>query len=180
MSSALASDAAAGQGVLDPSVRPLRSGLSVAGPASTVRIGNDDNLDVRRALRSTTVHGTVLVVAGGAMARAACIGGMLAREIKEAGVVAVVTDAPVRDSHEILELGLPVWSRGVTPIAPGKSGGGDVGVSVELAGVWVRPGDWVIADDDGVVVWRHEELKSLHERAAELEHIEQQLVRRRD
>ena len=151
----------------------------MAGPASTVRIATDDNLEIRQALSSTAVSGTILVVAGGSTSRAACIGGMLAREIKEAGVVAVVTDAPVRDSLEILELGLPVWSRGLTPIAPGKHGGGEVGAAVALAGVEVRHGDWVIADDDGVVVWPREQVPVLQERAAELELAEQKLARRR-
>ncbi|MGH7763372.1 MAG: RraA family protein [Candidatus Dormibacteraceae bacterium] len=169
LSSTLASDAAGGKGVLDASVKPIRSGFSVAAPATTVRILTDDNLDVRQALGSAAVRGSVLVVAGGAMSRAACIGGRLAREIHDAGVVAEVTDAPVRDSLEILELGLPVWSRGLTPIAPGKRGGGEVGAPVELAGVTVRSGDWVVADDDGVVVWPREQLQTLQERAAELE-----------
>ena len=165
--------------MFDSSVRPIRAGLSVAGPASTVRVTTNDNLDVRKALRSAGVRDTVLVIAGGAESRAACIGGLLAREIHDAGVVAVVTDAPVRDSLEILELGLPVWSRGLTPIAPGKRGGGEVGAPVELAGVKVSPGDWVIADNDGVVVWPRAQLQTLREHAAELEQAEQQLARRR-
>lgn len=179
MTSTLASDATGGQGVLDSSVRPIRSGLSVAGPASTVRIATDDNLDVRQALKSALVRGTVLVVGGGAKSRAACLGGLLAGEIHEAGVVAVVTDAPVRDSLEILALGLPVWSRGLTPIAPHKRGGGEIGTKVELAGVEVSPGDWVIADDDGVVVWPRDQLDKLRERSAELDQAEQQPARPR-
>lgn len=151
----------------------------MAAPASTVRITLDDNLDVRRALGSGPVRGTVLVIAGGSQSRAACLGGVLARDIRDAGVAAVVTDAPVRDSAEIVELGLPVWSRGVTPIAPGKLGGGDVAVEVEIAGVKVRPGDWVIADDDGVVVWPRERLEELQRRAAEIDRREQQLIRSR-
>lgn len=175
----MASDASGGHGVLDSSVRPVRAGLSVAAPASTIRIAADDNLDLRQALKSAAVRGTILVVAGGATSRAACMGGNLARDINEAGVVAVVTDAPIRDSMEILEVGLPVWSRGLTPIAPGKRGGGQVGGTVELAGVEVEPGDWVIADDDGVVVWPREQVGALRERAAELERAEQQMARRR-
>ena len=174
--STLASDAAGGQGVLAPMVRPLRPGTVVAGPASTVRVMRDDNLDLRRAIVAGGLHGTVLVVAGGSESRAACMGGNIARELKDAGVIAVVTDAPVRDSVEIAALGLPVWSRGVTPIKPEKMGGGGVAVDVELAGVNVRPGDWVIADDDGIVIWPRDRLDELKTRAAELDRAEQQAV----
>ena len=178
-SSALACDAAGGQGVFAPIVRPLRPGSVVAGPASTVRVAQDDNLDLRRAIDAGGLGGTVLVIAGGAASRAACMGGNVARDLKASGVIAVVTDAPVRDSSEIAGIGLPVWSRGVTPLKPNKAGGGDLGGQVELAGVTVRPGDWVIADDDGVVVWPHERLDELNGRAAELEGAELRVSRRR-
>jgi 4-hydroxy-4-methyl-2-oxoglutarate aldolase len=176
LSSTLASDAAGCQGVLDPILSALRRGASVAAPAATVSVTLDDNLDVRRALQEGGLRGKVLVVAGGSRSRAACIGGNVARELADAGVIAVVTDAPVRDSAEIAALGLPVWSRGLTPIRPGKSGGGDVGGQVELAGVTVRPGDWVIADDDGIVVWPQERLDELTSKASELYDAGQQAV----
>lgn len=137
----------------------------------------NDNLDVRRALQAGGLHGTVLVIAGGSESRAACMGGNLARELKEAGVIAVVTDAPARDSAEIAKLGLPVWSRGVSPIKPTKVGGGEVAVEVELAGIGVRPGDWVIADDDGIVIWPRERLDELNAKAAELDRAEQAKAR---
>ena len=178
-SSALACDAAGGQGVFAPTVRPLRPGSVVAGPASTVRVAQDDNLDLRRAIDAGGLGGTVLVIAGGAASRAACMGGNVARDLKASGIMAVVTDAPVRDSNEIARLGLRVWSRGVTPLKPNKVGGGDLGGQVELAGVTVEPGDWVIADDDGIVVWPHERLDELNARATELQRAERRVLRRR-
>ncbi|MEP6752991.1 MAG: hypothetical protein ABI959_09620, partial [Candidatus Dormiibacterota bacterium] len=78
--------------------------------------------------------------------------------------------------HRGAALGLPVWSRGVTPVAPTKLGGGEVAVEVELAGVKVRPGDWVIADDDGIVIWPQDRLDELKARAAEIDRTEQQAV----
>lgn len=178
-SSALASDAAGGHGVFAPSVQPLRPGSVVAGPATTVRVARDDNFDLRRAIDAGGLSGTVLVIAGGAASRAACMGGKVARDLTASGIIAVVTDAPVRDSSEIARVGLRVWSRGVTPLKPNKVGGGDLGRRVELAGATVAPGDWVIADDDGVVVWPHERLDELNTRAADLERAELRLVRRR-
>jgi regulator of RNase E activity RraA len=107
------------------------------------------------------------------------MGGNVARDLKASGVIAVVTDAPVRDSAEISRSGLRVWSRGVTPLRPNKVGGGDLGGQVELAGVTVGPGDWVIADDDGIVAWPHQRFDELSARAAELERAERRASRRR-
>src|SRR5690348_1945584 len=105
-SSALACDAAGGHGVFAPMVRPLRPGFVAAGPATTVRVTQDDNLDLRRAIDAGGLQGKVLVIAGGAASRAACMGGNVATDLKALGVIAVVTDAPVRDSKEIARVGL--------------------------------------------------------------------------
>ncbi len=168
LSSTLPSDASQGSGVVDPSLRPLCKGWRIAGPASTVRVSIDDNLDVRQAVLKGPFGGTVLVITGGIRSRAACMGSRLAREARDAGFTAVVTDAPVRDSPEIVALGFPTWCRGVTPVGPTKRGGGEIGIEVYLGGVKVPPGDCVIADDDGIVIWPEERLGELTRRAEEL------------
>jgi 4-hydroxy-4-methyl-2-oxoglutarate aldolase len=81
------------------------------------------------------------------------LGDLVARELLRAGVVAVVTDGLIRDSRAVAELGLPVWARGVTPVASRKDGVGGVGGRVVIGGVPVEDGDLVVADADGVVVW---------------------------
>jgi 4-hydroxy-4-methyl-2-oxoglutarate aldolase len=59
----------------------------------------------------------------------------------------------IRDSREVAQVGLPVWARGVTPVASVKDGPGYVGGAVTIGGFVVHDGDLVIADADGVVVW---------------------------
>jgi regulator of RNase E activity RraA len=76
-----------------------------------------------------------------------------------------VTDGLVRDASEIRRLPFPVWCRGTTPTAPLKLTPGRVGGAVDIGGAFVRDGDLVIADDDGVVVWPLERLTELLERA---------------
>ena len=73
---------------------------------------------------------------------------------------AVVTDGLIRDSRAVAELGLPVWARGVTPVASRKDGIGGVGGSVVIGGVPVSDGDMVVADADGVVIWPAAEVKT--------------------
>ena len=64
----------------------------------------------------------------------------------------------------------------MTPIKPKNLGGGGVAVDVELAGIKVRPGDWGIADDDGIVIWPRDRLDELKTTAAELDRAGQRAV----
>lgn len=165
LATTLASDATGAAGVLAPWVRPLRPGQRVVGPALVVALARDDNAAMRDVAAAAPAPGTVLVVAGGAESRTACMGDLVARELRALGIAAVVTDGLVRDSAEIAALGLPVWCRGATPAASRKDGPGSVGGTVTIAGVVVRDGDLVVADDDGVVVWPAGQVADLLERA---------------
>jgi regulator of RNase E activity RraA len=102
---------------------------------------------------AVTSPGTVLVVAGASESRTAILGDLVATDLVAAGVVAVVTDGLIRDSRAVAGLGLPVWARGVTPVASRKDGVGAIGGRVSIGGVVVDDGDIVVADADGVVVW---------------------------
>lgn len=161
LSSTVASDATGGSGVLDGTVRALSPECTAVGPALVVQVSADDNLAMRDVPAAVPAPGTVLVVAGGAASRTAVLGDLLARELLAAGVVAVVTDGPIRDSQTVAELGLPVWAKGTTPIASAKNGPGHVGGSVVIAGVSVTDGDLVVADADGVVIWPAAQLDAL-------------------
>jgi 4-hydroxy-4-methyl-2-oxoglutarate aldolase len=165
LAATLASDATEGQGVLPNTILPLRADSRVVGPARVVLMSQDDNLAVRKLLDAPPAPGTVLVVAGGSASRTATIGGLLALEMQNAGIVGLVTDGLVRDSREIRETGFAVWCRGVTPVASNKNGPALVGGSVVIGGTIVRDGDLVIADDDGVVIWPQERVDELLIRA---------------
>ena len=85
----------------------------------------------------------------------------MAHEFRNLGVAAIVTDGLIRDAQELRDLGMPVWCRGTTPTASVKSDPGHVGGSAVVGGIVVRDGDYVFADDDGVVIWPHAELDAL-------------------
>jgi regulator of RNase E activity RraA len=153
LSSTVASDATAGEGVVFADLHAMSPEATVAGPALVVTVARDDNLAMGDVPGSVAQPGTVLVVAGGGQSRTAVLGDLVARELLAAGIVAVVTDAPIRDSRAVAELGLAVWARTVTPTKSSKNGPGSVGGSVEIGGVQVTDGDIVVADVDGVVVW---------------------------
>ncbi|HWC34661.1 MAG TPA: RraA family protein [Mycobacteriales bacterium] len=165
LASTVAADASGGAGVLGEGIRALSPERTVAGPALVVEVSLNDNLAMKEVPAAVPGPGTVLVVAGGADSRTAVLGDLVARELLAAGVVAVVTDGPIRDSQAVAELGLAVWAKGTTPVASAKNGPGRVGGSVEIAGVTVNDGDVVIADADGVVVWPAADVESLVARA---------------
>ena len=164
LTSTLASDAAGGSGVII-GLSPLRPGQLVAGFASTVQVAPGDNGDLRAALRTGADSGEVLVVAGSPASDRAVIGDLMGRWIEGRGYRAIIIEGRVRDVAELRTLKLQVWCAGVTPIASEKEGGGSVGRTVHCAGVEVAPGDLVVADDDGVVVWPRPRVAELLERA---------------
>ena len=152
LSSTLASDAAGGHGVLPEWIRPLRPGARVIGTASTCSVAAGDSRGVREAIAAGPKTGPVLVVGGAQESAAAVMGGLVAEALSMGGFRAVVTDGLVRDADEVAEH-IKVWCRGVTPRAGEKQGPSSVGQEVVLGGVSVHPGDLVVCDDDGIVVW---------------------------
>lgn len=166
LASTLASDATEGRGVLPPWIGSLKPNARAVGPAFVALMSQDDNLSVREAIQTPHSPGSVLVVAGGSTSRTATIGGLMALEMQNAGIVALVTDGLVRDAREIRQLQqFSVWCRGVTPAASYKQGPVVVGGSISLGGILIRDGDLVIADEDGVVIWQKEQIDSLLSKA---------------
>ncbi len=166
MNSTLASDATGGAGAIT-GLSPLRPGQLVTGFATTVQVAPGDNADLRAAVRAGSDAGRILVVAGSSSSDRAVIGDLMGRWIEGRGFRAIVIEGRVRDVVELRTLKLQVWCTGVTPIAAEKEGGGSLGGTIRFGGVEVAPGDVVIADDDGVVVWPAARAPELLERARE-------------
>lgn len=164
LTACLASDASGGQGVLPEWVRPLRPGLRLIGTATTCQVAPGDNLAVRRALEAGPQGGPILVVAGAVESTSAVLGGLVAEALSMNGFTGVVTDGLIRDSAEVAEF-MKVWCRGTTPRAPAKTGPQLVGQPVQVGAVTIAPGDLLVCDDDGVVVWPAAGVATLRARA---------------
>jgi RraA family protein len=150
-------------------VRPRVPGLKLAGPAYTISC-RDDFLTVLNAIREAE-PGHVLVVEGQNGLKALA-GEFFATEAKRRGLAGLVVDGAVRDVDAFAGIGLPVYSRSITPMAGGSTRFGQVQVSVNCGGARVVPGDIVFGDDDGVVVGTLEEFAEAISAAEAIEHTE--------
>ena len=89
---------------------------------------------------------------------------------KNKGVLAIVTGGVLRDLPGLLEVGIPMFCRGISPNSPARNGPGTVGLPVTLGGVYVSSGDLVIGDRDGVVIVSQQTLTRV---IGELEEVRQ-------
>lgn len=138
-------------GVMDLGVRPLWTPAPrLSGPAYTVRCAPGDNLMLHTAIYRAE-PGSVLVVQADDLAHAVA-GGNVCAIAQRRGIAGFVVDGVVRDVGEIREAGFPVFARGVVPVPGSKATVLPLQETVRCGGVDVHPGDWVVADEDGVIV----------------------------
>jgi regulator of ribonuclease activity A len=136
--------------VLPPLLRDFGAVRKFSGPVSTVKC-HEDNTLVKAAVDSPG-EGRVLVVDGGGSLRRALVGGNLGAAAARNGWAGVVVDGCVRDVAELATHSVGIKALASMPLPTEKRNEGQRDVAVQVLGVWVRPGDWLYADEDGVVV----------------------------
>lgn len=139
--------------MLPPRFVDMGVGRVFCGPVFTVR-APEDNSRVREAVNSPGA-GRVLVIDGGASLRVALMGGNLATAAAKNGWAGVVVDGCVRDRAELRAAGIPIRALASVPMRSVKRGEGQADLPVRIGGVRVNPGDWLYADEDGIVVSAH-------------------------
>jgi regulator of ribonuclease activity A len=144
--------------VLPPVFRDFGQVRKFCGPVQTVKCF-EDNSQVKAAVDSVGYidtpegrFGKVLVVDGGGSLRRALLGGNLGAAAARNGWVGVVIDGCVRDSAELAGHAVGIRALAPMPLPTEKRNEGQSQVAVQIQGVWVRPGDWLYADEDGIVV----------------------------
>ncbi len=163
-------------GAVDHAIKPVAAGARVAGRAFTARCHPGDNLAIHRAVAAAESGDVLVVDAGGHVA--GYWGEVLAVAAQARGIQALIIDGGVRDSVAQRRRGFPVWARGVSILGTVKVTPGAIGEPITCGGVPVRTGDYVIADDDGVVVIPHERAAEVIEAARQRVEKEADLMER--
>jgi 4-hydroxy-4-methyl-2-oxoglutarate aldolase len=167
-------DAMQGRAALDHHIKPVDPECAqFVGPALTCQTGADDNLAILAAL-VLAQPGDVIIAAADGFSSTAVVGDNVTMMAKNKGIAAIVIDGMARDSSGIVPVGLPVFSRGITPNSCVRSGPGKVGVPIVCGGVAVQPGDAVLGDRDGVVVVPRAELEAIVAALDEIRRMEQE------
>ncbi|MDR6817542.1 regulator of RNase E activity RraA [Neorhizobium sp. 2083] len=165
-------------GFCDPAVAAVVSGKRIAGTAFTVRIPGADSATLHYAL-SMVRPGDILVIDRAGDDSHACWGGVVTLAARLAGIAGAVIDGRATDFAEIRGHDMPVWCRGTSSKTTKFVGlGGAINVPVSVGGVAVMPGDGVIADENGVVILKREQIGPICSRAIAMQENEASVLDR--
>lgn len=148
-------EASGREGLIDVPWIQLLPESRISGPARTVLCGQNDNLMVHAVIEQTQ-PGDVLVLTMPEPNPVALIGELLATQMKVRGAAGILVDAAVRDFQELIELGLPIWTRFIRVKGATKTEVGQLNVTVSVGGAQISPADIIVLDADGGVCVKRE------------------------
>lgn len=166
------SDAVKGEGVVSPGLQRFSGSGTVAGPAVTADCAEGALSAVFAALEHAQPGDVLCLTAPG---HTSYMGDLLATHLAQRGLAAAVVDGNIRDKDPIAALPVAVFARGLSPVALRRREPGRPMVAIQLGGVTVQPGDWVIADSDGVIVLRPEQVEAVLTTAEENARVEERI-----
>lgn len=165
-------------GILSPQIKAHFENVRTVGTAVTVKMPGADGGILHYAMGCAR-PGDFLVVDRCGESVTAAMGGAMAYAAKQAGIAGIIIDGYVTDLGEIRQHGVPVWSWGASAITTRVKGEeGEFCTAVQCGGVVVRPGDAVIADENGIVILPPAQALALARRAIEFQENEKHTLAR--
>lgn len=152
-------------GALSARIKPIDRAMRLCGPAFTVESSPRDNLMLQLAIHYAQ-KGDVIVVSAGEYEEAGSFGDVLGNACLAKGIAGIVTDTGVRDTAELIRLGLPVFSLSVCIKGTVKETLGRTNRPIIVGGQEIRPGDVICGDADGLVTVRREDAAAVARKSA--------------
>ena len=174
-SSAPIHEAQGRKGALSSKIKPIDRSMSFCGPATTVRCAPRDNLMLQVAIHYAEAGDVILAAAGG-YEEAGTFGDVLGNAMKAKGLAGLVTDSGVRDTQDLIELGLPVFSGSISIKGTVKETIGPINHPVVFGDEIIYPGDVLRGDADGVVVVCKDEIEEVIRLSQERDDAERELI----
>jgi len=147
-------------------IKPLKEGYKMIGPAVTVRTYPGDWAKPVEAIDRAKEGDVIVIDAGGA--EPAVWGELATHSALQKGLAGVVISGAARDVADIKKMNLPVFVSAVTPQAGEPKGFGEIDAPIVIGGVRIKKGDWIVGDDDGVVVIPKEKAAEFTNRAMDV------------
>ncbi len=136
---------------MDYQIKPINFNEPLVGRVRTVSLPTGDNLFLHHSIYQAE-EGEVLIVDGKGCTSTAYLGELMASAAQKAGLKGIIIDGLVRDKRELQSLDIQVYAKGCIPSGPSKDGPGSFDKTITCGGVVVSPHDFLVADEDGVVI----------------------------
>jgi len=189
LSSAVISDAMDKLGIkatMSSSIKPIKSGIKLAGPAVTIKrikkgkIGEGDFSQYAKIMHETidtTEPGDIMVIDADGDTESATWGGNMSTAAKAKNLGGAVVDGGARDQQEIVDMGFPLFMKSTVPTAgAGRLITVGYNIPVVCGDILVQPGDFIMGDNDGVVVIPKNRIEEVLELAEEIEYKESKMA----
>jgi 4-hydroxy-4-methyl-2-oxoglutarate aldolase len=163
------------RGALGCHIKPIHADMKLCGPVVTVKARPGDNLLIHKAIY-VAQPGDVLLVDTTAYVEGGVWGGIMAVAAMQRGIAGLVTDGSVRDTAEMIKMGFPVFSQGISIKGTTKTCLGSINHPIQFQGVGIEPGDLIAGDADGVVVIARKDVPDVLQKAREREQKEAKII----
>jgi 3-hexulose-6-phosphate synthase/6-phospho-3-hexuloisomerase len=154
-------------------ILPIRRGLKLVGKAFTVKTLDGDWAKPVEAIEKVNKGEVIVIDAGGGTT--AVWGELATWSCKKKGIAGVVIDGSARDIDDILNLDFPLFIKHIASNAGEPKGYGELCTEIVCGGQTVKPGDWVIGDDNGVVIVPKELAVEIANRALDVKEKENRI-----